>query len=568
MATMNIECTVCGRKDLYTTTEFETEIVKEPTATEEGLKKYTAVIDVDGVEFTDEYTEAIYRTSAVATIGDTPYYRLIDAIEAVKLGDTITVLDDIDEPNVGYGDFPYIDKAFTLDLNGHSVTAKSITTSNDLTIKNGTFSGDITNNSGDGMAKYAITLDNAAVNSFVFRWAAKNIVIKNGSTLNITDGEIYLGAYYEEISLVLDKTSAIVLTNAEIGAGEDDIELKELTAAEIEKYFPAGYSLKYDEDNSLYYITNADGNKVTNAVELLAENFVVNKVEAKAATCEEDGCIEYYTDTHGNLYIEQNGAYIKEKAENVIIPALGHSWGEPAYKWSVDYTTCTRTYVCQNDSTHIKTKTVDTVIENGIATATFDKEIKKYSHTDNIDDTGKASEDYGVSLDTRDTVKIDGAKKLSVKLKYDTEPGWDFVYVYKNPDDVKPMTVTEGEEEVPLELSDEGEKTFEVDGDEVTFRFTSDESNVKYGYYAVVTATVDDVRTKEVKQILLGDVNFDEKVDNEDAALVLKYISTGKAFYPNDEEQNERAILAANADSIGNVDMLDVIAILQRTQQA
>ncbi|MBR6399993.1 MAG: hypothetical protein IKS17_02055 [Firmicutes bacterium] len=217
-----------------------------------------------------------------------------------------------------------------------------------------------------------------------------------------------------------------------------------------------------------------------------------------------------------------------------------------------------RQYVCQNDGTHTDPKTVKTVIENGIATATFDKEIKKYSHTDNIDDTGKASEDYGVNLDTRDTVKIDGAKKLSVKLKYDTESGWDFVYVYKNPDDEKPMTVTEGE----------GEKTFEVDGDEVTFKFTSDSGVFGYGYYAVVTAAVSDVQTTEVKQILLGDVNFDNKVDNEDAALVLKYISTGKAFYPNDEEQNERAILAANADGKGAVDMLDVIKILQIAEES
>ncbi len=66
---------------------------------------------------------------------------------------------------------------------------------------------------------------------------------------------------------------------------------------------------------------------------------------------------------------------------------------------------------------------------------------------------------------------------------------------------------------------------------------------------------------------LLGDVNFDEKVDNKDTAMVLKYISTGKAFYPNNEEQNERAILAANADGIDGIDMLDVIKILQIVEE-
>ncbi len=557
-AGVTLHCSECNKNFIEngTADSITSAITTAPTADSDGVLTYTASYEYRGTVYTNsDHTETIPRTTNSVFIGTTGYAYLKDALEAANDGDVITLIADIDETGNTFYDND--NKGVTIDLNDHTAVLGSLNIGGDLTVKNGTLTCYIRNeNVGNNNT---LTLDNAVVNAAKgIHWYAKHIVVTNGSTLDL-GGDSYFGDSSDvgfDLIIVGDK-SKIIMDNCNVSGYN-----AELVREEFGKYLPAGYS--FDSDG---YIIDQNGDRVTETVELLAKNFVLTKADAKAATCEEDGCIEHYTDTYGNLYIEQNGAYIKEKAENVIIPALGHSWGEPVYKWSADYSTCTRTYVCQNDSSHIKTKTVDTVIENGIATAAFDEEITKYSHTANVDDTGKASEDYGVNLDTRDTVKIDGAKKLSVKLKYGTESGWDFVYVYKNPDDEKPMTVTEGEEEVPLELSGEGEKPFEVDGDSVTFGFKSDGSNVKYGYYAVVTAAVDDVQTTEVKQIIPGDVNFDNKVDNEDAALVLKYISTGKAFYPNDEEQNERAILAANADGKGEVDMLDVIKILQIAEE-
>ena len=62
-----------------------------------------------------------------------------------------------------------------------------------------------------------------------------------------------------------------------------------------------------------------------------------------------------------------------------------------------------------------------------------------------------------------------------------------------------------------------------------------------------------------------GDVDLDGKVDNEDAALVLKYISYNKPFFAEEEAKNAKALKAANADGIGDVDMLDVIKILENS---
>gem|GEM_PF-3191079 len=546
-----------------------TKVTKEPTADEDGVLTYTAIFEYNGVTYTNsDYTEPIPKTTAVAVIGTTSYSYLKAALDAAAEGDTVILIADVDEPDAVCGGYPYYDNAFTLDLNGHTATVKSLTMSNNITIKNGTLNAAVCNNSGGG--NHTLKLDGVVLNAAAgeglngISWGAYGITLLSGSKITVDNSDFYAGNY-DGLELVIDDTSSIVLKNARISFFDNTNGSVE----EIEKYLPAGYSLKHDEDDYGYYIIDANGNKVTDAEELLAKNFVLTKVEAKAATCEEDGCIEHYTDTHGNFYIEQKGAYIKEKAENVIIPALGHSWGKPTYKWSYDYSACTRTKKCQNDSTHILTDKVNTTIEGTTATAVFNDEVTKYSHTSNINDKGEQDGNYDNGLDTKETVKIDGAKKLKVTLKYNTENGYDFVYVFKNADDTEPMTITEGEEEISLKLSGEDTKTFEVEGDSVTFGFTSDSGVNGYGYYATVTAEMTDVQIKEGIEIsIIGDVNFDEKVDDEDAALVLKYISAGTPFFADDSDKNAKAIKAANFDGIGEVDMLDVIAILQKSKQA
>ncbi len=63
---------------------------------------------------------------------------------------------------------------------------------------------------------------------------------------------------------------------------------------------------------------------------------------------------------------------------------------------------------------------------------------------------------------------------------------------------------------------------------------------------------------------LKGDVNLDGKVDDTDAALALRYISTGKTFANfKTADDNAIAMAAANADDTNeDIDMLDVIAII------
>lgn len=64
------------------------------------------------------------------------------------------------------------------------------------------------------------------------------------------------------------------------------------------------------------------------------------------------------------------------------------------------------------------------------------------------------------------------------------------------------------------------------------------------------------------KTIMMGDVNGDGEITDTDAALVLKYISTG-AMLDSDATKNKRALFAADINGKEGIDMLDVIKILE-----
>ena len=120
-------------------------------------------------------------------------------------------------------------------------------------------------------------------------------------------------------------------------------------------------------------------------------------VEAKEATCTEDGniaywycpdCNKYYSDSACTDEITQESTVIKatghnytvtttepactETGENVYtcekcgdtyneeILAKGHNWTAAIYTWSADNKICTAIRVCANDSTHVETESVST----------------------------------------------------------------------------------------------------------------------------------------------------------------------------------------------------------------
>lgn len=72
----------------------------------------------------------------------------------------------------------------------------------------------------------------------------------------------------------------------------------------------------------------------------------LQKVNATAATCTQDGNNEYYKCTCGKIYSDTSAQNEKSESD-FTIQATGHSYGTPAYTWSEDNLTCTAVRTCE-----------------------------------------------------------------------------------------------------------------------------------------------------------------------------------------------------------------------------
>lgn len=114
-------------------------------------------------------------------------------------------------------------------------------------------------------------------------------------------------------------------------------------------------------------------------------------------------------------------------------------------------------------------------------------QVIKYSHTPNINDDGTQNGNYANNYSKTEVITIDGAESLNVTLKYGTEGvSYDYISVFAG----KHSDYTASSSGYLKKLGGaDGEETFSVEGNSVTFAFRSDGSSVGsgYGYYAVVS---------------------------------------------------------------------------------
>ena len=93
------------------------------------------------------------------------------------------------------------------------------------------------------------------------------------------------------------------------------------------------------------------------------------ETEVVAPTCTEQGYTLHTCKGCGDSY------------KDTYVSALGHSYGEPSWAWSEDYTNATATFTCTNDSEHVNTLTATVTDEvTTPATCTTDGE-KDYTAT-------------------------------------------------------------------------------------------------------------------------------------------------------------------------------------------
>ena len=101
----------------------------------------------------------------------------------------------------------------------------------------------------------------------------------------------------------------------------------------------------------------------TESIDKVAHNLV--KTDAKDATCEEKGNIEYYQCSECHKYFEDSTGNVEISVEDTVIEALGHDWDEGTVTKEAS---CTekgiKTYTCKRNSSHTKTEDIEMLSHN------------------------------------------------------------------------------------------------------------------------------------------------------------------------------------------------------------
>ena len=172
-------------------------------------------------------------------------------------------------------------------------------------------------------------------------------------------------------------------------------------------YFTVTYTAEEFQDLTHQTVTLGNGASAAAFVTVTVEH-QVEAVAGVAPTCTQDGSKAYWHCTSCGKYFADEACTqeIQDIDTWKVIPAIGHAYGEPAFQWSADGKTCTVTFTCGNDETHVETldaevtsnrKTAPTCTEKGVTvyTAKVTFEGKDYTATLELTDIPATGHAYG-----------------------------------------------------------------------------------------------------------------------------------------------------------------------------
>lgn len=111
----------------------------------------------------------------------------------------------------------------------------------------------------------------------------------------------------------------------------------------------------------------------------------------KDATCTADGNTKYWTCEICKKHFSDAKGKTEIALEDTVIPATGHSYGESVWSWSEDGKSCTATFTCANDASHVdalaatmtsKVKTSSTCTETGVTEYSASVSFNGSTYTD------------------------------------------------------------------------------------------------------------------------------------------------------------------------------------------
>ena len=162
-------------------------------------------------------------------------------------------------------------------------------------------------------------------------------------------------AGYYEVANKDALTRRVAAINAEIEANPYYLEQNCLTKA---------YDAAMDVLTTLY-VSQADVDAALADLPDPPVGHQLTAVEKVPATCETAGVEAYWKcNVCGKLFSDAEGK-TETTLEKLAIPATGHAYGAPVWKWNDDFT-ASATFTCGNDASHVET--VNATVTNAVTT--------------------------------------------------------------------------------------------------------------------------------------------------------------------------------------------------------
>ena len=196
--------------------------------------------------------------------------------------------------------------------------------------------------------------DDCNLSDFCVTWQYTDSGTVEGMTGNIDKDYRYAALSVEKHSIVIEQTTGGSISADKDSAGYGErVTLTVIPAAgyDLISVRYGNYEAALMEDGAYAFSMPKDDVTVTAVFQ------PYTRVEEKAATCTEDGNVEYYSDFEGNLYIYRDGAYIPTSREEAVIKASGHDWDYE--NGTIDSEKGEIHYSCRNDGEHIATEPLE-----------------------------------------------------------------------------------------------------------------------------------------------------------------------------------------------------------------
>ena len=325
------------------------EVTTEPTCDKEGLRTYTAKVTFEGKDYTDTKTEPIpakgHTLTAVAevpatceTAGTSAHWKcdVCGKLFSDAEGRTETTLEKLTIPATGHAYGAPVWK-WTDDF---KATA-TFTCTNDTThVKNVT--AEVTS---------AVTTPAACETTGVRTYTAKVTFEGKEYTSSKTEtiaatGHAY-GAPVWKWTDDFKATATFTCTN-------DTTHVKNVTA-EVTSAVTTPAACETTGVRTYTAKVTFEGKEYTSSkTEVIpAAGHTLTAVAEVPATCETAGTSAHWKcDVCGKLFSDAEGK-TETTLEKLTIPATGHAYGAPVWKWNDDFT-ASATFTCGNDDSHVK----------------------------------------------------------------------------------------------------------------------------------------------------------------------------------------------------------------------